>query len=517
MIETLESLFRGFAVALTPTNLLFALIGVTAGQIIGALPGIGTVVGVSLLLPLTFNMDPTGAIIMLSGIYYGAQYGGTISSVLINMPGEAATVVTTLDGYQMARQGRAAKALGIAAIGSFVAGTFGVVMVTLLSPVLTTFALRFGPPEYFALILLGFTSLSAFSGTSIAKGLVSVIIGLLLSTVGLDIMSGRPRFTFGEDWLLDGFSFLVAAIGLFGIGEILDGMMNPADHPMIRTSLSWRNSLPSSVEWIRSRGAMVRGALIGFFVGVLPGAGSTLASFIAYSVERSASKHPEEFGKGAIEGVAAPESANNSASAAAMIPLLTLGIPGSGTTAVLLGGFLLWGLRPGPLLFTEHPDFAWGLIASMYIGNLMLVVLNIFAIPLFASMLRVPYAIQASFVVLFAIIGAYSLDNNPIDVLIMTAFGLIGFFMKRLDYPAAGLVLGLVLGPLAEKSLRQSLTLSRGDWSIFFTRPISGVLMVVAVSALLWPLARWAIVRLRPDKAGAADVPHDSYVAPSED
>ncbi len=495
MIDLFQNLGNGFSVALTPTNILFAFIGVMAGMIIGALPGIGTVVGVSLLLPLTFDMDPTSAIIMLAAIYYGAQYGGTITSVLINMPGEAATVATTLDGYQMALQGRAAKALGIATIGSFIAGTVGVIVVTLLSPLLTTYALRFGPPEYFALILLGFTALGAVAGASLAKGLTSVVVGLLLSTVGLDIMSGRARFTFGEDWLLSGFSFLLVAIGVFGIGEILDGMMTPGGHPIIKTSLSWRSSLPSAAEWVRSRWAIVRGTLIGLLVGVLPGAGSTLASFIAYSVERNVSKHPKEFGKGAIEGVAAPESANNSASAAAMIPLLTLGVPGSGTTAVLLGGFLLWGLRPGPLLFTQHPDFAWGLIASMYIGNVMLVLLNIFATPLFASLLWVPYAIQGAFVVLFSVVGAYSLNNNPLDVVVMIAFGILGFAMKRLDYPAAGLILGLVLGPLAEKSLRQSLTLSRGDWSIFFTRPIAAVLMVLAVAALLWPLARKALVR----------------------
>jgi putative tricarboxylic transport membrane protein len=495
VIELLENLLMGFSVALTPANLLFAALGVILGMIIGALPGIGTVVGVSLLLPLTFGMDPTGAIIMLAGIYYGAQYGGTITSVLINMPGEAATVATTLDGYQMARQGRAAKALGIATIGSFIAGTIGVIVVTLLSPVMTTFALRFGPPEYFALILLGFTAISAVAGSSLAKGLASVAAGLLLSTIGLDIMSGRPRFTFGEDWLLSGFSFLVVAIGLFGIGEIIEGMMDPDIRPVIKTSLSWRSSIPSAVEWARSRMAIVRGTLVGLIVGVLPGAGSTLASFIAYSVERNASKHPQEFGRGAIEGVAAPESANNSASATAMIPLLTLGVPGSGTTAVLLGGFLLWGLRPGPLLFAQHPDFAWGLIASMYIGNVMLVLLNIFAIPLFASVLWVPYAIQAAFVVLFAAVGAYSLNNNSRDVVIMLIFGLLGFAMKRLDYSAAGLILGLVLGPLAEKSLRQSLSLSLGDWSIFFTRPISGVLMVLALAALLLPLVRKAIAR----------------------
>ena len=495
MIDLLQNLALGFSVALTPTNLLFAAFGVVAGMIIGALPGIGTVVGVSLLLPLTFGMDPTSAIIMLAGIYYGAQYGGTITSVLINMPGESATVATTLDGYQMALQGRAAKALGIATIGSFIAGTVGVLAVTLLGPILASFALRFGPPEYFALILLGFTAIGAVSGSSLARGLTSVVAGVLVSTIGLDIMSGRPRFTFGEDWLLGGFSFLVVAIGIFGIGEILDGLMTPGGHPIIETSLSWRNSIPSATEWARSRMAIVRGTLIGLAVGILPGAGSTLASFIAYSAERGASRHPEEFGKGAIEGVAAPEAANNSASAGAMIPLLTLGVPGSGTTAVLLGGFLLWGLRPGPLLFTQNPEFAWGLIASMYIGNIMLVLLNIFAIPLFASMLWVPYTIQAAFVVLFAVVGAYSLSNNLLDVIVMLAFGILGFAMKRLDFSAAALILGLVLGPLAEKSLRQSLTLSRGDWTIFFTRPVSGVMMVLALAALLWPLARKALVR----------------------
>jgi putative tricarboxylic transport membrane protein len=494
-MDLLQNLANGFSIALTPTNLFFAFVGVLAGQIIGILPGIGSVVGVSLLLPLTFGMDPTSAIIMLAGIYYGSQYGGTITSVLINMPGEAATVATTLDGYQMARQGRAAKALGIATIGSFVAGTVGVIVVTLLSPTLAALALRFGPPEYFALILLGFTAIGAIGGSSLAKGLTSVVIGLLIGTVGLDIISGRPRFTFGEDWLLSGFDFIIVAIGVFGIGEALDGMMSRGDQPIIRTPLGWRDSIPSAAEWIRSRGAIVRGTLVGLLVGVLPGAGSTLASFMAYSLERNASKHPEEFGKGAIEGVAAPESANNSASAAAMIPLLTLGVPGSGTTAVLLGGFLLWGLRPGPLLFTQHPDFAWGLIASMYIGNLMLVLLNFFANPFFAVMLWIPYAIQAVFVVLFAVIGAYAVNNNPFDVLVMIVFGVIGFAMKRLDFSAAGLILGLVLGDTAEKTLRQSLTLSRGDWTTFFTRPVSAVLMVLAIVVLLWPLIRKAIVR----------------------
>ncbi|ADU51851.1 protein of unknown function DUF112 transmembrane [Thermaerobacter marianensis DSM 12885] len=488
LATVLQRLGHGFAVALAPSHLLFAAIGVVAGTIIGALPGIGSPAGVSLLLPLTYGMDPTSAIIMLAGIYYGCMYGGTISSVLINTPGDSATVVTTLDGYQMALKGRAGKALGIAAIGSFVAGTFGVIMLTLLSLPLTRVGLSFGPPEYFALILLGFTAVAAVTDVSPLKGLAMVVLGLLLSTVGIDIQSGLPRFTFGQASLLDGIEFLPVAIGLFGLGEVLMGLSDSRNRALIPADLSWRNVLPNAVEWVRSRWAIVRGTLVGFFVGLLPGAGATLASFMAYGLERRVSRHPEEFGKGAIEGVAAPESANNAASVAAMIPLLTLGIPSSGTTAILLGGFLLWGLRPGPLLLAEHPDFAWGLIASMYLGNVLLVVLNLFAIPLFASVLRVPYRILSLFVVLFCFVGAYALKNDLQDVYIMTLFGLVGYGLRRLGYPLPGLVLGLVLGPLFENNLRQSLTMAHGDWAIFFTRPISGVLMILALLALGWPI-----------------------------
>lgn len=497
VVNVFHSIGHGFAVASTPTNLLFATIGVVAGTLIGALPGIGSPAGVSLLLPLTYGMDPTSAIIMLAGIYYGCMYGGTISSVLINTPGDSATVVTTLDGYQMARQGRAAKALGIATIGSFVAGTFGVVMIMLLSPILARIGLSFGPAEYFALILLGFTAVAAVTDTSPLKGLAMVVLGLLLSTVGIDVQSGIPRFTFGQTALLDGFEFLPAVIGLFGIGEVLVGIKEVRDRGTIRADLGWRSVLPSAAEWVRSRWAIVRGTLVGFFVGVLPGAGATLASFMAYGLERRVSRHPEEFGKGAIEGVAAPEAANNAASSAAMIPLLTLGLPGSGTTAILLGGFLLWGLKPGPLLFTEHPDFAWGLIASMYIGNVLLVILNLFAIPLFASILRVPYRVLALFIVLFSVMGAYSLNNDLHDVYLMILFGFAGYVLSRMDYPVAGLVLGLVLGPLFENNLRQALAIAHGDWTMLFTRPISGPLMVLALLALFWPAFVFLAKRVR--------------------
>ena len=365
------------------------------------------------------------------------------------------------------------------------------VVVTLLSPTLAEFALQFGPPEYFALILLGFTAIGAVTGSSLAKGLTSVTLGLLISTIGLDICPAG-LFTFGEDWLLSGFSFIVVAIGVFGIGEALDGMMTRLD---IRSSASLRETQsrlrPSGSARAARSSAGSRRTL---------GRSSTrrrLDAGLLHRLQRRAQRFQasREFGKGAIEGVAAPESANNAASASAMIPLLTLGVPGSGTTAVLLGGFLLWGLRPGPLLFTQHPEFAWGLIASMYVGNVMLVLLNFFANPIFATMLWIPYAVQVAFVVIFAIIGAYSLSNNPFDVVVMIAFGVLGFAMKRLDYSAAGLILGLVLGPLAEKSLRQSLTLSRGDWSIFFTRPVSAVLMILAITVLLRPLVRKALIR----------------------
>ena len=497
MDHLLANLTLGFSIALSPFNILMAAAGVTVGQLIGALPGIGPVSGVALLLPLTFGMNPTSGIIMLAGIYYGSQYGGTITSVLINTPGESASVVTCLDGYPMALKGRAGPALGIAAFGSFIAGTFGVVMLMLMSPTLAKWALSFGPPETFALMLLGLTTVTGLTGENAIKGYISMVLGLMLAMVGFDIISGDPRYAFGVNELLDGFDFLPVAIGLFGMGEVLVGAEQALDLKILQGKYGIRDVLPTAADWVRSRLAIVRGTLLGFFVGILPGAGSTIASFFSYAVERKYSKHPEEFGHGAIEGVAGPESANNAASAGAMVPLLTLGIPGSGTTAIMLGGLMMWGLQPGPLLFEKNPDFVWGLIASMYIGNVMLVVLNIAFIPVFVRALRVPYSILMALIIVFCITGAYAANNRVWDVGVMLAFGVVGYLMRKLDYSAAAMTLALVLGPLAERALRQSLIISDAGVLIFFQRPIAAVLTCLAILAVLVPTVRgvWALAQ----------------------
>jgi putative tricarboxylic transport membrane protein len=476
-----------------------ALAGVVVGTLIGALPGIGPVSGVALLLPLTFGMSPTSAIIMLAAIYYGSQYGGTITSVLINTPGESASVVTCIDGYQMALRGRAGPALGIAAIGSFIAGSFGVLLLMLMSPTLARWALSFGPPETFALMLLGLTTVTGLTGENAVKGYVSMLFGLMLSMAGFDIVSGVPRYTGGINEMLDGVDFLPVAIGLFGMGEVLAGAETPPDMKILKARYGFRDCLPSKLDWIRSRWALARGTVLGFAIGVLPGAGSTIASFLAYALEKKVSPNRAEFGKGAIEGVAAPESANNSASAGALVPLLTLGIPGSGTTAVLLGGFLMWGLRPGPLLFEKNPDFVWGLIASMYVGNVMAVILNIGFIPLFVRALKIPYNILMPLIIIFCITGAYSLNNKVWDVGQMLVFGVLGYVMRKLDYSPAALTLALVLGPLAERALRQSLIISDAGLGIFFLRPIAAVLTSAAIVAVAVPAVRalWAAARAR--------------------
>jgi putative tricarboxylic transport membrane protein len=497
--QLLANLTLGFSIALSPFNLVMAAAGVTVGQLIGALPGIGPVSGVALLLPLTFAMDPTSGIIMLAGIYYGSQYGGTITSVLINTPGESASVVTCLDGYPMALKGRAGPALGIAAFGSFIAGTFGVVMLMLMSPTLARWALSFGPPETFALMLLGLTTVTGLTGENAIKGYISMVLGLMLAMVGFDIISGDPRYAFGVNELLDGFDFLPVAIGLFGMGEVLVGAEQSLALEILQGRYGIRDVLPTAADWVRSRLAIARGTVLGFFVGILPGAGSTIASFFSYAVERKYSKHPEEFGHGAIEGVAGPESANNAASAGAMVPLLTLGIPGSGTTAIMLGGLMMWGLQPGPLLFEKNPSFVWGLIASMYIGNVMLVILNIAFIPVFVRALRIPYSILMALIIVFCITGAYAANNRVWDVGVMLAFGVLGYLMRKLDYSAAALTLALVLGPLAERALRQSLIISDAGVLIFFQRPIAAVLICLAILAVLIPTARgvWALARPR--------------------
>ncbi len=492
----LGNLLLGFSVALTPANLLFAFIGVLLGTIIGALPGIGPSAGVAVLLPVTFGMSPVSALIMLAGIYYGAMYGGTITSVLINTPGESASVMTTLDGFQMALQGRAGAALGMAAIGSFIAGTASVVLLMLAAPPLADLAVTFGPPEYFALMVLGLTTLAGLTGGSMLKGLLMALAGLLLGTIGIDLMIGAPRYTFEHVELLDGLDFLPVAVGLFAIGELLYNLYHPVRSDPIKARLS--GLLPTKQDWRDSFGAIGRGTVIGFFVGILPGAGATIASFLAYAAEKRVSKRPEKFGTGVIEGVAAPESANNAASTGALVPLMALGIPGSGTTAVMLGALTLYGMQPGPLLLSTHPEVFWGLVASMYIGNVMLLILNLPLAPVFASVLRIPYAVLIPIIIGIALFGVYSVENSIFNVGVAVLFGGIGFVMRIYGYPPAPLVLALVLGPMLEKALRQSLQMSLGSMDIFVTRPVSAGILAFALLAVLYPVASsWRRTRRR--------------------
>ncbi|MFL6571211.1 MAG: tripartite tricarboxylate transporter permease [Burkholderiales bacterium] len=496
-MDFLAHLGMGFGIALTPFNLMMALAGVLVGMLIGALPGVGPPSGVAMLLPLTFGMEPTSGIIMLAAMYAGTMYGGTITSVLINTPGESASVVTCIDGYQMALQGRAGPALGIAAIGSFIAGTIGVVLLMLVSPLLAKWALSFGPPESFALMLLGLTTVTLLGGEDPLKGYISMVLGLMLAMVGFDIISGEARYGFGIPEMMDGVDFLPVAIGLFGLGEVLAGAEEKGGF-QVKGKLRLRDVLPSLADWAKSKWSIARGTALGFAVGVLPGAGPTVASFLSYTVEKKVSRTPERFGKGAIEGVAAPESANNAAATAAMVPMLTLGIPGSATTAIMLGGLMMWGLRPGPMLFEKNPEFVWGLIASQYIANVMLLVASTVLIPVFVRALRIPYSILMPLIILFCVTGAYSLKNNVWDVGQMLVFGVVGYFMKKLGYSPAALVLALVLGPLAERALRQSLIISDAGVGIFFTRPISAVLMALALAAIAVPLAKWGRSLLSP-------------------
>ncbi len=496
-MDFLGNLALGFSVALTPFNLLMAGVGVVVGILIGALPGIGPASGVALLLPLTFGMNPTSGIIMLAALYAGSMYGGTITSVLINTPGESASVVTCLDGHQMALQGRAGAALGIAAFGSFVAGTFGVVLLMLVSPSLARWALAFGPPETFALMLLGLTTVTLLTGESAVKGYISMVFGLMIAMVGFDIISGDARYAFGIPEMMDGMGFLPVAIGLFGLGEVLAGAEMAKNNAIVKGRYGLRDVMPSAADWARSRWAIVRGTVLGFFIGVLPGAGPTIATFLSYALEKKVSKHPEEFGKGAVEGVAGPEAANNAAATGAMVPMLTLGIPGSATTAIMLGGLMMWGLRPGPLLFEKNPEFVWGLIASQYIANVMLLVLSTAFIPLFVRALRVPYTILMPIIIIFCITGAYSLQNSVWDVGVMLIFGVIGYAMKKLGYSPAALTLALVLGPLTERALRQSLIISDVGIGIFFMRPIAAVLTITALVVVLIPILRWLLATVR--------------------
>ena len=496
----MEGLWLGLTVALSPVNLAYCFLGVVLGTAVGVLPGLGPAAAIALLLPATYAMPPTAAIIMLAGIYYGAMYGGSTTSILMNVPGEAASVVTCIDGYQMARQGRAGAALGMSAFASFIAGTFGVLGLMLIGPPLARFALRFGPPEYFALTVVGLTLVSYLGGTSMLKGLSMAALGLLVGSVGIDPISGYQRFTYGLLTLSEGISFVPVAMGLFGVGEVLASTGEPAKREILKTRLS--GLLPTRDDWARAGGPLARGSLLGFLIGTLPGGGAIIASFASYAVEKRVSRHPEKFGTGAIEGVAGPEAANNAAATGAFIPLFTLGLPSNAATAMIFAALLLHGLRPGPLLFTENPALIWGVIASMYIGNVMLLVLNLPLIGLFVQMLRVPYPILAPLIILFCLVGAYSVNNSLVDVWILIGFGILGYFIRRLHFDAAPLILALILGPIMENSLRQSLMASRGDFSVFFARPISAALLVLACVLVLLPALRWAVALWARQVAG---------------
>jgi putative tricarboxylic transport membrane protein len=499
-MDILQNLYMGFSISLTPVNILYCLAGCFFGQIVGVLPGIGAPTAIALLLPLTFSVNPTSAIIMFAGIYYGVAYGGTITSVLINVPGESSTVMTTLDGYQMALKGRAGAALSVSAIGSWIAGTGSIIILMCFAPALAKFALRFGPAEYFGLALMSFGLLTVFGGEEPIKTLISTVIGLFIATIGLDIVSGLPRFAFGVPQLLGGIDFIVIICGIFGVAEVFNSIEEPEEGDLVKAKMPLRDLFLTKAEWIASRWAIVRGSIIGFLIGIIPAGGITTASFLAYLAEKRVSKHPERFGTGVIEGVASPEAANNAASISGFAPLLALGIPGSPTTAVMLAGFMMWGIRPGPLLFQTKPDLVWGLISSKFIGNLILLLMNLFLIPLFVMVLRVPYTILMGFIVIFASVGAFTVNNNLFDVWMMLGFGVLGYLMKRLRYPIVPLVLGLVLGRLAENSLRQALTISGGSLSILFTKPISAIFIAAAILAYLTPVIRWALKGLRGPK-----------------
>jgi putative tricarboxylic transport membrane protein len=487
-MEALGNLLLGFSVALTPANLFWCFVGVFLGTVVGVLPGLGPPATIAMLLPLALKMNPTTGLIMMAGIYYGAKYGGSTTSILLNLPGESASVVTCLDGYQMARKGRAGPALGIAAISSFIAGTFGIVALMLIAPPVARFALRFGPPEYFALMALGLTMVVFLAGKSMLKGLISAVFGLWLASIGTDLFTAESRFTFGHMELLDGIDFIVASVGIFAIAEVLANLEAQAGPELFKTPKGLKNLLPTFQDLRECRFAFVNGSLVGFFIGVLPGAGSTIASFISYGIEKAFSRHPEKFGTGVVEGVAAPEGANNSETGGALVPLLTLGIPGSNTAAILLAALILWGFRPGPLLIQEHPDLFWGLVASMYIGNVMLLILNLPLVPVFAQILRLPYYALYPLILGVSIVGVYSVSQSLFDVWLMGLFGILGYMMKKTDFPAAPLVLAMVLGDPMERALRQSLMMSQGDVAIFFSRPISAVMLLLALVLLSMPL-----------------------------
>ncbi len=487
-MEFYQSIVLGFQTCLQPMNLLYCFIGVLIGTLIGVLPGIGPGGAMAILLPATFNAPPLATIIMLAGIYYGAQYGGSTTSILINIPGEASSIVTCLDGYQMARQGRAGPALGIAALGSFIAGTLGTLGIMLLAHPLVRMALKFGPPEYFGLVIMGLVVLSFLSRRSLMKSIMMAVLGLILSYVGMDTIGGQPRFTFDIDELFSGLPIIPMVMGLFGIAEIMENLEKTIQGSVFKTHI--KGLLPTLKDWADSIWAILRGTVIGFFLGILPGGGALLGSFVSYAVEKRVSKHPETFGTGVIEGVAAPESANNAGSSGAFIPLLTLGIPSNVVSAILFAGLLIHNITPGPLMLKDHPDMFWGIITSMYVGNVMLLALNLPLIGLWVRLLQIPFKRLFPMIVLFCLIGVYSLNNAIFDIGVMITFGVVGYIMRKCDFESPPLILAFILGPRLEQSMRQSLLLSNGSLTIFLTRPIAATCLGLALLLLILSFSR---------------------------
>lgn len=490
-MEMLTHLMDGFAVAFQPLNLGLMLLGCTLGLFIGAMPGLGSVNGVAILLPVTFFVPPTGAIIFLAAIYYGAMYGGAISSIMLGIPGASTAVATTFDGRPMAMQGKADQALTAAAVASFAGGTISVILFTLFAPPLADFALKFGPPEEFALMVLAFATFVGLGGDDIPKTIFTICLGLVLSAVGFDIISGKPRLVFFElPGFFKGISFIVLAIGIYGIGEMLWTMEKSRGKVEIASHKISAAGILGTIKHLlaNSRRTMLLSSGLGYFVGILPAAGATPGSLMAYGMTKSMSKNPDQYGKGAINGVVAPECANNAASTGSMLPMLTLGIPGSPTTAILLGGMIIWGLEPGPLLFTQQPEFVWGLTASLYVANFFTVLINLAFIPLFIWVLRMPFTILAPLIFVLCMVGGYAPDNSMHDVWLILLFGVAGYLLRKLDYPMAPLVLAIVLGPLSERAFRQSMISAQGDISIFVTRPLSAIFILIALGLFFYPL-----------------------------
>ncbi len=502
-MEFFDYLRLGFGISLTYSNLLYCFIGVSLGTAIGVLPGLGPVGTIAILLPITFKMDLISSIIMLAGIYYGAQYGGTITSVLVNIPGEGASVVTCFDGYPMARKGRAGAALGIAAFGSFIGGTIGIIGLSILGLLLSRVALAVGPVEYSWLLILGLSLVIYLTSKSVTKGLMMAVLGLLLGTIGMDPVTGVERFTFGSQTLFEGLNISHLAMGIFGIGELLYIAEKEQYQSVLKPPSRIRELLPNKNDWKVSAKPIARGTMLGFLLGCLPGGGAVVSSFLSYGLEKRLSQHPEKFGTGAIEGVAGPETANNSATSGAFVPLLTLGIPPNVVMALILGAFMIHGVTPGPLIIQEHPDIFWGIITSMYVGNIMLLILNVPLIGIFVQILRIRQQVLSPLIILFCCIGAYSVNNNVVDISIMMFFGIVGYFMRKYEFEPGPIMLAFVLGPMLEQAVRQAMIISHGSLTIFFSRPLSGVLFLVTLIVYISPIFR-TIAKARKKSAMSA-------------